>query len=145
MVELPLSCPFLTKCLHIGLSVRTPSQVTKNKENGAFLEQCYLSKDSGKSTLKTDCISKDFSVMIISPSMSKNRDLYFRIKRLCVPATWNFKLFVSLPLQLAHERGKTQISLKREFICKVWGIRAFSCSWVNFWSVDWFTWNEMYN
>lgn len=145
MVELPMSCPCLTECLHVGLSVGTPSQVTKNKENGAFLEQCCLTKNFGKSTLRTDCISKAFSVMIISPSMSKNRDLYVRIKRLCVPATWNFKRFMSLPLQLAHERGKTHTSLKREFICNVWGRRASSCSWVNFWSVDWFMWNEMYN
>ena len=88
-----MSCPCLTKCLHVGLSVGTPSQVTKNKENGAFLEQCYLSKDSGKSTLKTDCISKDFSVMIISPSMR----VFSSESVLCImwPKYWHFSFSIT--------------------------------------------------
>lgn len=147
MVELPIGCTCLTKCWLVGLSVGPPSQVNKNKERGAFLERYSLDKNSGKSTLRTDCISKDFLIMIISPSMSRNRDLCFRINGFCVLATWNFKLFISLPLQLAHERGKTQTSLKREFMYEVWDIRALNFllqlsksleSWLNYrkWNVQ---------
>ena len=58
-------------------TVRAPSQAPKNKEHRAFLEQCHSNQNSEKSTLKTDRLSQD--LLIISPSMSKNGDSYFRI------------------------------------------------------------------